>query len=79
MRLKHLIVLLLMVGATQASMAQKARITQFTQANLTAEMQEYLDQATSDKDKKAEVANLMRDFGVRYGALDGSTQGRVTL
>ena len=59
------------------AMAQKSRITEFTQAGLPAEMQEYLEQATSDKDKKAEVGRLMRDFGTRYGSLQGSLQGRV--
>lgn len=70
-------VLAVLMSILPAAMAQKNRITEFTQAGLPAEMQEYLDQATSDKDRKAENARLMRDFGVRYGALQGSLQERV--
>ncbi len=78
MRIKRLIVLIFALCVVPMAMAQKNRITEFTPSGLPQEMLEYLNQATSDKDRKAENARLMRDFGVRYGALDGSTQGRVT-
>ena len=78
MRIKRLIVLIFALCVVPMAMAQKNRITEFTPSGLPQEMLEYLNQATSDKDRKAENARLMRDFGVRYGALDGSMQGRVT-
>lgn len=78
MRIKRLIVLIFALCVVPMAMAQKNRITEFTPSGLPQEMLEYLNQATSDKDRKAENARLMRDFGVRYGALDGPTQGRVT-
>ncbi len=73
-----MIVLIFALCIVPMAMAQKNRITEFTPSGLPQEMLEYLNQATSDKDRKAENARLMRDFGVRYGALDVSTQGRVT-
>jgi len=78
MRIRRMIILFLALSVVPMAAAQKNRINEFTQSGLPSEMQEYLEQATSDKDKKAEVGRLMRDFGTRYGALDGSMQGRMT-
>lgn len=77
MKIRTIAFLLLLFCLVPAATAQKGRITEFTQSGLPHEMLEYLDQATSDKDKKAENARLMRDFETRYGALGGALQGRV--
>lgn len=58
---------LLIIGFSSA--AQKARILEFSQDNLPAEMKEYLDQATSDKDKQKANAQLMQQFAPIYGAM----------
>ncbi len=59
------------------AMAQKPRATEFTQNALPAELQQYLDQATSDKEKKSADAKLVMEFGPKYAAMSGEMQGRV--
>ncbi|MBP5189528.1 MAG: hypothetical protein J6031_01275, partial [Bacteroidales bacterium] len=76
--MKNIVLLVLSFCILPIAVAQKGRIVEFTQSGLPAEMREYLDQATSDKDKKAEVARLMGVFGTNYNAMDGAMQGRVT-
>lgn len=61
-----------------ASFGQKKNITQFTANDLPAQVLEYLDQATSDKDKKAANAKLVKEFGGVYNTMGGDMQGRVT-
>ena len=78
MRFKHIILLFVFSVVAGAAFGQKDRITQFTQSNLPAEMQAYLDQATSDKEKKADNAKLIGVFAAQYGRLGADMQGRVT-
>ena len=78
MRFKQLMILFLSVLIAVTVHAQKDRITQFTQQNLPSEMQAYLDQATSDKEKKIDDARLTNVFATFYGQMDNETQGRIT-
>ena len=78
MRFKHIILLFVFSVVAGTAFGQKDRITQFTQSNLPAEMQAYLDQATSDKEKKADNAKLIGVFAAQYGRLGADMQGRVT-
>ena len=78
MRFKHIILLFVFSVVAGTAFGQKDRITQFTQSDLPAEMQAYLDQATSDKEKKADNAKLIGVFAAQYGRLGADMQGRVT-
>lgn len=78
MKLKQSILLLLSVGLMQAALAQTPRLTQFTAPNLPKELLTYLDQATSDKEKKADDGRQIMLFESTYGNLDAGMQTRVT-
>ena len=65
----------LMMGS---AMAQRTRITQFASNELVSQLQTYLEEATSDKDKKAEVTTLVNNFNGVYNSLDAETRDRVT-
>ncbi|MBQ9588138.1 MAG: hypothetical protein IJR26_09815 [Bacteroidales bacterium] len=77
MRNKRLIMFVAMFVMAVTAMAQKPRATEFTQNALPAELQQYLDQATSDKEKKSADAKLVMEFGPKYAAMSGEMQGRV--
>ena len=76
--IKFFIALLVLCSAGTSLQAQKQRITQFTQSDLSAELSTYLSDATSDKDKRAEVERHMKHFSMHYLALGTEMQGRVT-
>lgn len=58
--------------------AQKGRITEFTTEGLPMEMLEYLNQATSDKEKKAENSKLINAFTSTYKMMSSEEQSRLT-
>lgn len=58
--------------------AQKGRITEFTTEGLPMEMLEYLNQATSDKEKKAENSKLINVFDATYKMMSSEEQSRLT-
>ncbi|MBP5516072.1 MAG: hypothetical protein J6X86_03885 [Bacteroidales bacterium] len=78
MKLKSLIITLCACLAMNGVWAQKGKVTEFSRENLPSEMLSYLDQATSDKDKKAENAALIGKFTKVYEQLGVELQGRVT-
>ena len=78
MKTKSLLFLFVALTTMGGAMAQKGRITEFTQNGLPTEMREYLDQATSDKEKKAADAKLIMVFSNVYQALSGEEQSRIT-
>lgn len=60
-------------------MAQKGKPVDFTRSALPAELQAYLEQASSDKEVKSKTAAMMAVFSSQYGALDVQLQERVTV
>lgn len=58
--------------------AQKGRITEFTTEGLPMEMLEYLNQATSDKEKKSENSKLINVFTSTYKMMSSEEQSRLT-
>lgn len=58
--------------------AQKGRITEFTTEGLPMEMLEYLNQATSDKEKKSENSKLINVFDATYKMMSSEEQSRLT-
>ena len=78
MKFRHILLFFVLSCVAGASYAQKDRIVQFTQSDLPNEMLTYLDQATSDKEKKAENAKLIGRFTTQYGQLGSEMQSRVT-
>ena len=58
--------------------AQKGRITEFTTEGLPMEMLEYLNQATSDKEKKSENSKLINAFTSTYKMMSSEEQSRLT-
>ena len=78
MKLKFWIIVMLTLVVTTGAKAQKNHLTAFTQENLPTEMLTYLDQATSDKEKKKDNAKLIMEFGTVYSQLDGAMQKRMT-
>ncbi len=78
MKLKHLLLTMLCFALSWGAMAQKTRITEFSAAQLTQQMEEYLNQATSDKDKQKANAKLMDNFGSAYAAMPTAMQERIT-
>ena len=78
MKLKFWIIVMLALVVTTGAKAQKNHLTAFTQENLPTEMLTYLDQATSDKEKKKDNAKLIMEFGTVYSQLDGAMQKRMT-
>lgn len=58
--------------------AQKGRITEFTTEGLPMEMLEYLNQATSDKEKKSEISKLINVFTSTYKMMSSEEQSRLT-
>ncbi|MBO4306821.1 MAG: hypothetical protein J5848_00715, partial [Bacteroidales bacterium] len=78
MKLKQIVLFVSACVMFNVGMAQKTRITQFTSTDLPSEMLEYLDQATSEKQKKLDDANLIRQFSDVYGQMNSGMQGRLT-
>jgi len=78
MNKRLLTVLMMLLVAMGNLQAQKQRITQFSQNALPEEICEYLDQATSDKEKKKENANITKMFKMHYFALTNEQQSRLT-
>lgn len=58
--------------------AQKGRITEFTTEGLPMEMLEYLNQATSDKEKKSDNSKLINVFTSTYKMMSSEEQSRLT-
>lgn len=58
--------------------AQKGRIAEFTTEGLPMEMLEYLNQATSDKEKKSENSKLINAFTSTYKMMSSEEQSRLT-
>lgn len=61
-----------------SAMAQKTRTVEFTQGGLPTEMLEYLNQATSDKEKRSDNEKLIKSFATTYQSLSGDEQARLT-
>ena len=78
MKIRHLSAFAVFFLMSFAAMSQKTHFTQFTQPALPTELLSYLDQATSDKDKKNTVNITMMAFTSVYNSLDSETQSRVT-
>ena len=77
--MKKIIALIVVTSlALGAVRAQKSRVTGFTSMNLPTEMLEYLDQATSEKEKKADDARVVKGFAAAYDRLGASQRERVT-
>lgn len=76
MKLKHAI-LVLFCCLTFGAMAQKTVLKEFQQAQLPQQMLEYLNQATSEKEKIKANEQLINAFDRVYKAMDQTTQGRV--
>lgn len=78
MKTKQLLLFLFANCLLVSVFAQKPRMTEFTRDGLPGELQSYLDQATSDKEKKAADAKITASFATAYGALDNAMKERVT-
>ncbi len=78
MKLKHLLLAVLCLTLAWGAYAQKPRITEFHVAQLPQELESYLNQATSDKEKQKANAKLISNFGQIYSALPDAMQERIT-
>ena len=78
MKYRSLIILTVAVMLFGNVRAQKGRITEFTTEGLPMEMLEYLNQATSDKEKKAENSKLINVFDATYKMMSSEEQSRLT-
>ncbi len=78
MKYRSLIILAVAVMLFGNVHAQKGRITEFTPEGLPMEMLEYLNQATSDKDKKSENSKLINAFESTYKTMSRDEQSRLT-
>lgn len=76
MKVKQIIILALAIVLAVGASAQKNRITEFRNQGFTEQMLEYLNQATSDKEKKAANETLMKSFGNVYNEWDLETKDR---
>lgn len=70
MKSKQIVVFVLAMVMSTLLWAQKNRITEFRNQELPQQMLEYLNQATSEKEKKAENEKLMKNFSQVYGEWD---------
>src|SRR5574344_2718404 len=77
MKLKHLLSILLCCTLMSVSFAQKSHFTEFNNQELPNQMLEYLNQATSDKDKKAANETLIKTFRVIYNDMNLETKDRL--
>lgn len=78
MKYRSLIILTVAVMLFGNVRAQKGRITEFTTEGLPMEMLEYLNQATSDKEKKSEISKLINVFDATYKMMSSDEQSRLT-
>ncbi len=78
MNIKRIFLILVAFLMASGAMAQKNRITQFTSAQLPVELQLYLDQATSDKDKKSDIIKQTSRFTAVYSQLSEAERTRTT-
>ena len=78
MKYRSLIILTVAVMLFGNVRAQKGRITEFTTEGLPMEMLEYLNQATSDKEKKSENSKLINVFDATYKMMSSEEQSRLT-
>ena len=78
MKTKHFVIILFSLCMLHVAQAQKQRTTPFSQDNLPAELLDYLNQASGDKDQKAANSKQMASFANYYNGLDGTMQARVT-
>ena len=78
MKYRSLIILTVAVMLFGNVRAQKGRITEFTTEGLPMEMLEYLNQATSDKEKKSEISKLINVFTSTYKMMSSEEQSRLT-
>ena len=78
MRIKTLFFALLVFLTATTAFAQKQHITSFSRENLPNEMLTYLDQGTSDKEKKQDNAKLIMSFAMVYKQMDADMQQRLT-
>lgn len=78
MKYRSLIILTVAVMLFGNVRAQKGRITEFTTEGLPMEMLEYLNQATSDKEKKSDNSKLINVFTSTYKMMSSEEQSRLT-
>lgn len=67
----------LMWAVCSSAVAQKNRITEFSLESLPTQMLEYLNQATSDKDKQKANGQLINKFAATYESLSSDAKARV--
>lgn len=78
MKLKLLILTFLCCFIGFASMAQKNAIKQFESQDLPMQMLQYLNQATSEKEKQKANEQLINAFGNIYKTMDQEQRDRIT-
>lgn len=78
MKLKHLILILVCVWMTLGAYAQKTHFTEFNTPQLPQQMEDYLNQATSDKAKQAANTKLTTTFNQAYTTMPSAMQERIT-
>lgn len=67
----------LCVAFATMAVAQRNHITEFRNQDFPQQMLQYLNEATSDKAKKAENEKLIQNFEPMYQGLDMETQDRI--
>src|SRR5574344_618753 len=77
MKLKQLLSILLCCTLMSVSFAQKSHFTEFNNQGLPDQMLEYLNQATSDKEKKSANETLIKTFRVIYNDMNLETKDRL--
>ncbi|MCQ2299030.1 MAG: hypothetical protein MJZ81_02750 [Bacteroidales bacterium] len=77
MKLKSLIITLLCCLTMTVATAQKTTVIEFNREDLSTQMLEYLNKATSDKEKQSDNAKVMRGFTSAYGQMDAALQDRM--
>ena len=74
---KYILLSIIAIAIAFGARAQKLTFTKFDASNLTAQMQEYLDQGNIDKDQKKKNDALMREFAPVYQQLSSDLQDSV--
>ncbi|MDY5969422.1 MAG: hypothetical protein SPJ13_05365, partial [Bacteroidales bacterium] len=78
--MRHLRIFLLVALALCAgghAAAQRGRVTEFQAATLPQQMEAYLNEATSDKEKQKENAKAAQSFAQAYGTMPPAMQERL--
>lgn len=77
MNMKHFLTLTLCVLASIAALAQSKQPVNFNNSDLPAQLVEYLNQGTSDNEKKSQNAKLIKQFTPVYNAMELDMKDRV--